>query len=178
MGLLQVDLFMVYAILRITIDKSHEGIKMKSNGISYQAKNRRQNKPDGKLFLINRLCPGALLLADPIGSRACPLCHRDSFISAVFRVPEFTRSINKLCRYGSGVAFLSLSQTQNGTNGISTCRMTETSVCMVTAITTGARQDIIQKGNNDGGDSKRYVIEYWMSRAKTYSNAEAPHYVY
>lgn len=151
---------------------------MKSYGIEYRNKIQRQNKPDGKLFLVDRLflCPGALPMLDTIRSQRVLTPPGHPFFRSLLTSGFYRLNKSRPIRLGAVLCPCSLRK--HGTNGINTCRMTETSVCMVTAITTGARQDIVQKSNNDGGDSKRSVIEYWMDRAKTYSNAEAPHYVY
>ncbi len=157
---------------------------MKLYGVDIPRTNRKQkNQFDGKLYLVDRhfLCQRRFSGIDPRVAQHVLMPAGTFLLSGSGRSLE-SQSLpalsNKLCRYGSGVAFLSLFQTKNGTNGISISRMAETNVCMATAITTGARENIVQNSGNDGGSSKRYVTEYWMSRTKEYSNTEAPNYVY
>ena len=110
---------------------------------------RQKNLFNGKLFLNSYfLCQRRVSELSPQRSSISSK-PAGTFILAGWRSlksQSLPAQTNKLCRYGNGVEFLSLSQTLNGTNGINTFRTTETNVAIGTnEPMAGAREDIAQK---------------------------------
>ncbi len=144
---------------------------MKLYGVDIPRTNRKQkNQFDGKLYLVDRhfLCQRRFSGIDPrvaqhvlMPAGTFLLCGpgRSLLTSGLYRT-------NKSRPIRLGAVFCPCSLRNQRTNGINTSRMTETHVCMVTATTTGAREDIVQKSNKSGGASKRHLVKYWTLGVK------------
>lgn len=129
------------------LDLSREESKMTSYGSEFRNKIQRQkNKPDGKLFITDRLsfCPGALPMLRTIRSKRVltPPGHpffRSLLTSGLYRFNK-SRSIRL------DAVFCPCSLRNQKTNGINTFRTAETNVSLRTnEPRDGAREDIVQK---------------------------------
>lgn len=120
---------------------------MKLYDSRYRNKIQRQNKPDGKLFLVDRhfLCPGALPMPRIIRSQRVLTPPGHSFFRSLLTSGLYRSNKSRPIRLGA--VFCPCSLRKNGTNGINTFRTAETNVIFRTnELKIGAREDIAQKG--------------------------------